>query len=328
MDMMRLTINSNTVLAITFAIVAIIIMITIVVMLKDKRKEKKEIHDLLTDLRKDRKEKEVMEELDKEIKKEEKVQQIDSPPSSDIEKEIVEEIKEETPIKDTTESVSAPVEEVPKVENRPNLEELNQKEEIPQFETKKTEIEDMLEKMQEDLNKQPEEIVNDFEHEQEEKSIISYQELVESIQSKSPKVEVVDDELQYRQDQPLQAQLHETIEKIEHNQSESSISKAPAIEEAIKKFKSTEFISPVYGKMESHLDYPTVPSFEKEENIDEDDLDWKNRSIDHYLEEFDFKNNMEINTLEQTLNMPPISKETKKNDEFLQALKEFRRNLD
>ena len=37
---------------------------------------------------------------------------------------------------------------------------------------------------------------------------------------------------------------------------------------------------------------------------------------------------MEINTLEQTLDMPPISKEIKKNDEFLQALKEFRKNLD
>lgn len=328
MDMVRLTINSNTVLAITFAIVAIIVMITIVVMLKDKRKEKKEIHDLLTDLRKDRKEKEVMEELDKEIKKEEKVQQIDSTPSSNVEEEIVEEIKEETPIKNQIESDPLPVKDVPKEESITNLEESNQKEQAPQFEKKKTEIEDMLEKMQEDLNKQPEEIVNDFEHEQEEKSIISYQELVESIQSKSPKVEVVDDELQYRQDQPLQAQLHETIEKIENNQLESSISKAPAIEEAIKKFKSTEFISPVYGKMESHLDYPTVPSFEKEENTYEDDLDWKNRNIDHYLEEFDFKNNMEINTLEQTLNMPPISKETKKNDEFLQALKEFRRNLD
>lgn len=326
--MVRLTINSNTVLAITFGIVAIIVIITIIVMLKDKRKEKKEIHDLLTDLRKDRKEKEVMEELDKEIKKEEKVQEIDSLPPSKIEKEPEEKIKEEKPIKDKMESVSL-VEDIPKEEDMPNLEESDREEQqAPQFEKKKIEIEDMLEKMQEDLNKQSEETVNDFEHEQEEKSIISYQELVESIKTKSPKVEVVDDELQYRQDQPLQTQLKETIEKIENNPSESSISKAPAIQEAIKKFKSTEFISPIYGKMESHLDYPTVPSFEKEEHIYEDDLDLESRNIDHYLEEFDFKNNMEINTLEQTLKMPPISKETKKNDEFLKALKEFRRNLD
>ena len=173
------------------------------------------------------------------------------------------------------------------------------------------------------------------ENEQEEKAIISYQELVDSIKEKSPKVEIVDDELEYHQNK-LQEELSQTIEAIENKEprlQEIEVSSTnDKTTEAVKKFKNTDFISPVYGKMDEHLEYPTVPSFEKHEQIeidfDDDYLELENRNIDDYLDEFDFKNNMEINTLEQTLDMPPISKEIKKNDEFLQALKEFRKNLD
>ena len=45
----------------------------------------------------------------------------------------------------------------------------------------------MLEKMQEDLDKKPEDVVTNFENEQEEKAIISYQELLDSIKEKSKK---------------------------------------------------------------------------------------------------------------------------------------------
>ena len=203
------------------------------------------------------------------------------------------------------------------------------------FEEKKSEIEEMLEKMQEDLDKKPEDVVTTFENEQEEKAIISYQELVDSIKEKSPKVEIVDDELEYHQNK-LQEELSQTIEAIENKEprlQEIEVSSTnDKTTEAVKKFKNTDFISPVYVKMDEHLEYPTVPSFEKHEQIeidfDDDYLELENRNIDDYLDEFDFKNNMEINTLEQTLDMPPISKEIKKNDEFLQALKEFRKNLD
>ena len=68
----------------------------------------------------------------------------------------------------------------------------------------------MLEKMQEDLDKKPEDVVTTFENEQEEKAIISYQELVDSIKEKSPKVEIVDDELEYHQNK-LQEELSQTI---------------------------------------------------------------------------------------------------------------------
>ena len=210
-----------------------------------------------------------------------------------------------------------------------NIEEPIQKEEIKEqkFEEKKSEIEEMLEKMQEDLDKKPEDVVTNFENEQEEKAIISYQELLDSIKEKSPKVEVVDDELEYRQEKEMSKKLNET-----NNETNKIVEEEKTETNAVKKFKNTDFISPVYGKMNEHLEYPTVPSFEKHEQVefdfDDDYFELENRNIDDYLEEYNFKNNMEINTLEQTLDMPPISKEIKKNDEFLQALKEFRKNLD
>ena len=54
------------------------------------------------------------------------------------------------------------------------------------------ELENILKKMQEDINVTPEDVVKKFEEEQEEKAIISYQELVDSV--KAGKIEIVDDE--------------------------------------------------------------------------------------------------------------------------------------
>jgi len=61
------------------------------------------------------------------------------------------------------------------------------------------------------------------------------------------------------------------------------------------KFTNSEFVSPVFGKMDQHP-----------------------------------KNNIEIEKtydLEKTLNIEPLTEEIKKNNEFLIALKEFRKNL-
>ena len=113
--------------------------------------------------------------------------------------------------------------------------------------------------------------------------------------------------------------------------------KQEVVQEATKKFKNTDFISPIYGKMEEHLEYPRVPSFHKNDREIEKELEtYENdtesslmsKNIDDFLGDFDFDNNIEVNSLEQTLNMKPLSEEIKKNDEFLQALKEFRKNLD
>lgn len=178
---------------------------------------------------------------------------------------------------------------------------------------KKSNIEEMLAKMEQDLNTKPEDVVTNFEQEQEEKSIISYQELVRTI---NPQVEK----------KPIQ--MKEEVKPQLFKKRE---------EPANKKFKNTDFISPVYGKLEEHLEYPTVPSFEKKEQVRFDftkeagefekslaELKRKENNIQEYLN--DFKGSMEIDNLEQVIT--PTNTELKKNDEFLEALKEFRKNLD
>lgn len=186
-------------------------------------------------------------------------------------------------------------------------------------------IEAMLEQMQQDLNAKAEDVVATFEQEQEENSIISYQELVSSLKGEKIKPAKVEEKVvEVKQEESHAEQLSmDTI--MEETKPES------------KRFKNTEFISPVYGKMDEHLEYPTVPQFHKNDREIEKELETYesntesslvNKNIDDFLGDFDFDNNIEVNSLEQTLNMKPLSEEVKKDDEFLQALKDFRKNLD
>ena len=192
-------------------------------------------------------------------------------------------------------------------------------------------IEAMLEQMQKDLNAKAEDVVATFEQEQEENSIISYQELVRSL--KGEKVVPVKVEKTVKVEQPV-------VEITKEESHAEQLSIDTIMEEdksAAKKFKNTEFISPVYGKMDEHLEYPKVPQFHNNDREIEKELETYesntesslvNKNIDDFLGDFDFENNIEVNSLEQTLNMKPLSEEVKKNDEFLQALKDFRKNLD
>lgn len=223
--------------------------------------------------------------------------------------------------------------------DKEEIEELiNEKDEVKKevkevdFVEKKSEIEELLEKMQQDLEAKTQDVVEKFEQEQEEKSIISYQELVNSLKNSTvQKVSIPDkkDVIKEVAKEPIIEEKKET--KLDVLEKELEAKKED------KKFKSTDFISPIYGKMEDQLEYPTIQSFEKKEQVKFDfeneldnsyELELETKNIDDYLDEFDFSNNMEVNSLEQTLNMSPISAEVKKNDEFLQALKEFRKNLE
>lgn len=181
------------------------------------------------------------------------------------------------------------------------------KEEVEQVDDKTKELEDVLEKMQKDLEAKPVDVVASFEKEQEEKAIISYSELVKTLKKGQPEEEKTID--------ILVDEINDAANLYEQKED--------------KKFKNTDFISPVYGKMEEHLDYPKVSSFKKDEDINEylEDFDKKisDYKLDDYLEEFN--ENKKIDSLEQTLDMEPISAEMKKNEDFLQALIEFRENL-
>ncbi len=172
------------------------------------------------------------------------------------------------------------------------------------------ELELLLQKMQEDINVTPEDVVKNFEQEQEENAIISYQELVDSV--KSGKIEIVDDDqgdIDYVEslvptDEPIMAIADEPVEVPDEKVTPQMVKDAiESIEndrviEETKKFKKSDVISPVFGRMdESEIEYPTIKKTES--------------------------------TLEllNTRDYNELSEEIKRQEEFLEALKEFRKNL-
>lgn len=187
------------------------------------------------------------------------------------------------------------------------IEATNNEEKLKEVEEQPNELEALLQKMQEDVNVTPEEVVRNFEQEQEDKAIISYQELVDSV--KSGKIEIEDDdtgEVNYVEnlvptDEPIMAiEPEDEEEKVTPQmvkEAIESISNNVVVEEP-KKFKKSDFISPVFGIMdESEIEYPTIKKTES--------------------------------TLEllNTKDYNELSEEIKRQEEFLEALKEFRKNL-
>ena len=169
------------------------------------------------------------------------------------------------------------------------------------------ELELLLQKMQEDIDVKPEDVVKNFEQEQEDNAIISYQELVDNV--KSGKIEIVDDDAGdvnfvedlVPDDEPIMA-IDTAIEEPKVTpqmvkDAINSISNDKVVEET-KKFKKSDVISPVFGRMdESEIEYPTI------------------KKTDATLDLFNTKDYNEL------------SDEIKRQEEFLNALKEFRKNL-
>ena len=105
-------------------------------------------------------------------------------------------------------------------------EELEEETYKEQLEEEKNDIKSVLEKMEKDLEKEQEGDIETFEREQEEKAIISYQELLKA-----------------------KGKLRElTKEGVKEEIQIEDIEKEETVKEEPKKFKNTEFISPVYGK--------------------------------------------------------------------------------
>lgn len=327
--MIDIDINNQIMLGIAAFVVIVLIGNVLFIILKDNKKDKEEIEDLM---------------------------QANEPKKQPV----IEPVKE---VKTNVQAITQKkgMKEVESVQEQEAKEEpvLERKEEpILEFNEKKSEIEEMLEKMQQDLEAKTEDIVENFEKEQEEKSIISYQELLKTLKEKENKVVtaapiIVKEPVKIPTEpdiiEEIVAEPVETIETILDAPEKSIVETktSPVKEEtpAVKKFKNTDFISPIYGKMEDHLEYPKVPVFHPKEQIEFDfnstiqnnmvedvieefDRKLESHNIDDYLEDFDFNGHMKIDTLEQTLDMPPISPEIKANEEFLQALKEFRKNLE
>ena len=194
----------------------------------------------------------------------------------------------------------------------------------------RADISSMLSAMQKDLKaKEEEDSVANFEAEQEEKSIISYQELINSLKnkdqvSKIKKVESVpvidientDDvpviDIEDKIDAPV-IEIDDEVEPIKKMiENKDSFDSNNVVK---KKFKTTEFISPVYGKMENTSEYPVIKN-NRHEMVEKVSEPIRSRE--------EYRNNI---SLEESLDLQPLSDEIKKNDDFLNALKDFRKNL-
>lgn len=152
------------------------------------------------------------------------------------------------------------------------------KEELSRESREKIELDIVLAKMKEDLEKKDKDVVRTFEQEQEEKSIISYQELLKKNQ-KEEVVETLDIE-----EEP--AMEHYNNDVNEH-----------------KKFKNSEFISPIYGRVNNETEYPKIELFG-----------------DHDIKENE--------TITKQITAEKIDHEIEKSEKFLKQLKEFRKNLE
>ena len=182
--------------------------------------------------------------------------------------------------------------------------ELEKKEETPVT----NELENILQQMQQEIDVKPEDVVKKFEEEQEEKAIISYQELVDNV--KAGKIEVVDDDTSDVNfvESLISGDISEPIQAIETDKEEASVTpqmvkeaieniSTSSIKEEPKKFKTSDFISPVFGRVDNNVEYPTV---KRKETL------------------LDIMNTRDYNEL---------TEEIKRHEEFLTALKEFRNNL-
>lgn len=164
------------------------------------------------------------------------------------------------------------------------------------------ELQDIIMQMKHDMDVKPEEVVAKFEEEQEKNAIISYQELVESV--KNGKIQTIDDEdgdidyvkaidndinvepiVEASSNEPTKEELQAVINEI---------NKTETPKEEKSKFKNTDFISPVFGRMNAEVHYPTVNT---------------------------------TTEIEKMFNIDKIKNEVEKNEAFLNALIEFRNNL-
>ena len=181
----------------------------------------------------------------------------------------------------------------------------------PRIKEDKVDLEDMLIKMQKSLNAKQEEVVENFENEQEEKAIISYQELLNSMKNNNLEEEIKQHEMM---EEKTAGEL--TKQKVAEflNKEEPKIKKIESfVENKDKKFKNTEFISPIFGKQEAKIEYPTIKLF---------DNSYKHAKV----EKEELMNEIDESKNEQLINVSTNEVDTK-NDEFLKALKEFRSNL-
>lgn len=175
-------------------------------------------------------------------------------------------------------------------------------------------LEEMLGQMQSDLDKRHN-VIDEYEKSQDENAIISIKEL-ERQADNSNNIEAYEKEQEEESIISVNDLKLNGLEKLEKEEDEMKKPLNKAISrienhENNKKFKSTDFISPIFGKMDQKPEYPKVKAYNKEADL----------SINEYFGEDVEKD------FNKSIDTKPLNNEMEKNIEFLNALKEFRNNL-
>lgn len=185
-------------------------------------------------------------------------------------------------------------EELVQIEKEVNTQDVKAEEKKP------SELDSILDKMQKDMEVKPEQVVANFEAEQEKNAIISYQELVDCV--KNNKIQVMEDEeseVNFVQQLEMETKQEPIVEANANPYANKSHLDVIDDLNEVKKFTSSEFISPVYGRM-SDPKYPNMSNYNN-------------------------KNSLKLG--ENTMDLEPVTNEIKKNEDFLKNLVDFRNNL-
>ena len=163
------------------------------------------------------------------------------------------------------------------------------KEELKKIEENKpNELQQLIDKMQEDINLKPEDVVKKFEDEQEEKAIISYKELVDNV--RNGKIQAIDDET----NKPVDTFQLSNVETKAIDREESVTPEM--LKDAIENISANSVKEEIV--MKDNMSYPTIK-----------------------------KKEVTLDAISNTRDYTELTEEIKRQEEFLKALKEFRDSL-
>lgn len=183
------------------------------------------------------------------------------------------------------------------------------------------ELQKVIAQMEKDLEKKNENTIRKFEEQQEESAIISYQELLEHTKSLKQSEIAQADSISYEKKPTSIPQILErTPVKEEPMYSFEEDDFEEITGQKMSKFKSTEFISPIYGRVSTENTQKKTPV------ISRSDRPTSLREIRNQRQTTWESPIYETNHLELTRSNP-LEEENIRSDEFLNSLKEFRKNL-
>ena len=331
-NLLNKIIENNTIFAIVIVALVLVLALLVILIIKSVRENKKiNIYE---------------EELeDEDIKKVKNVKKEDiiEEPENDLEESITEEVVlKEEPTREKLEEIKDE-----EIEQRYEEEKVKEIKEVKE-EKHSAQIQELLDKMERESKLSPEDVVANFEKEQEAQSIISYKELVNAVKNRpdeyyedeleSKPLKTVSDYLKQKEEQE-KAPIDFSDDLDDYNikeEVEEDIVEEKKVEpkEESTKFKRTEVISPIYGRMETkkedkELDYSKTIDL-RDLDLSDEDFNKDNSKNETAMAELDdiYKRMADeiIKKSEETGETTSLDALTK-NEEFLQSLKDFRKNL-